>query len=240
MNLRALPNLKQLRTVRRLLSGRESGLTLIECLVAIAVIALSSAAITPAIVMSVATRVQSQRAEQAFQVAQSEVDRVKLIVNRSNDYTLNIALAPTAGKGIANFGSVAAPEQAPTSGAANDDKYASDLSFTKPVDVNGDGTDDFAVQIFRTESNDKGTTPVAFDLGVRVYRHDVVVNKTAAQLGVDQASLRLTSGEGNAGSQPLAVLYTSVVKSDTDRSLCDYHTFINSVTGTSVATPSGC
>ena len=218
--------------------GDNRGLTLIEGLVAIAVIGISLSVMSPMIILSVASRVQSQRAEQAFQVAQAEVDRIKLIVDRG-DYdanTLNIAPTPAAVQSLkdpADQIAVPAPKN------INNTQYSTTADSARSIDVNNDGDDDFAVQIFKTVGSTTSTgVPVAFDLGVRVYRADVVgVGKT---LGVDQASLRLTNDEGESATRPLANIYTSIIKSGTERSLCDYHNFINSVNGTTVSTPSEC
>ncbi|NET10377.1 MAG: type II secretion system protein, partial [Symploca sp. SIO2B6] len=62
----------------------EEGLTLLECVVAIAVIALTGAMIGPPLVMAAATRVQNRRAEQAQQLAQGEVDRIRAMVIQGN------------------------------------------------------------------------------------------------------------------------------------------------------------
>ena len=90
----------------------DSGLTLIEGLVAIVIIAITTTVMTPMVILAVGARVQSQRTEQAFQIAQAEVDRIKVIVERGGDYTLNIALAPTGVNSVADFDVVPVP--APT------------------------------------------------------------------------------------------------------------------------------
>ncbi|MEM8808541.1 MAG: prepilin-type N-terminal cleavage/methylation domain-containing protein [Cyanobacteria bacterium P01_G01_bin.38] len=231
-----------LRNTARTAQPSEAGLTLIECLVAIAVIAASVAVITPAVVLAVATRVQNQRAEQAFQVAQSEVDRVKLIVERGGAYTLNIA-SDTAATTVDEFSEAPGTPPVPVvppPDDINDNTYSTTHTAAKPVDLDDDGNDDFAVQIFRTVGDSAGTQPSAFDLGVRVYRADVVENKLASELAIEQAGINFTSGEGQSGSRPLAVIYTTVVKGDRERSLCDYHDFIDSAQGTTTSTPSQC
>ncbi|MEM1250862.1 MAG: hypothetical protein AAGI69_00420 [Cyanobacteria bacterium P01_H01_bin.21] len=215
--------------------GSEAGLTLIEGVVAVAVIGISIAVMSPMVVLAVATRVQNQRAEQAFQVAQAEVDRIKLIVERGGDYELNIAPTPAGVNSTTDFNLDPGGVPAPTDIAAN---YSTTSASARGIDVNNDGADDFAVQIFRTEGVSIGTRPVAFDLGVRVYRADVV--RPGNALGVDQASLRMTSGQGQSNTRPVATLYTSVIKSDTDRSLCDYYNFIDDVNGTTTPAPSEC
>lgn len=210
----------------------ESGVTLIEGLVAIAVIAITVSVMSPLVILSVGTRVQSQRAEQAFQLAQAEVDRIKLIVDRGGNYTLNIASTATTVVSTADFDSVPAPQN------IHSTQYATNLLSTKGIDVDNDGNNDYAIQIFRTAGIENATKPVAMSVGVRVYRADVV--ESGRTLGVEQASLSMTSGEGQSGSNPLATIYTSIIKGDTEDSLCDYHNFVNSVNGTTVAEPSDC
>ena len=55
-------------------ANAESGLTLIECIVAIVIISVVGVAITPPLFLATAARVQTNRAEQAVQIAQGEVD----------------------------------------------------------------------------------------------------------------------------------------------------------------------
>lgn len=215
---------------------RNDGLTLIESLVAIAVIGISVAVMSPIVILSVATRVQSQRAEQAFQIAQAEIDRIKLIVERGGNYTLNIAPTPNTVVSIADFNTgPRGPVPAPQTIAAN---YSTTSDSARGIDIDNDGNLDYAVQIFKTAGITVGAKPVAFDMGVRVYRADVI--NPANTLEIEQASLSLTNGEGQSGTRPLATIYTSIIKSDTERSLCDYHDFLNSVNGTTASTPSEC
>ncbi len=213
---------------------KNQGLTLIECLVAIVVIGISMAVTAPLIVVSVATRTQSQRADQALQIAQAEVDRIRFTVINNDTYT--VPAATVAVNSVADFANVLPPED------INNATYSTttDASTAKGIDVDNDGVDDYAAQIFRTAGSTVGTTPVAFGLGVRVYDANAVNSKTRAELAVEQARLGFTSGEGQGGTRPLSILYTSVIKSDTSRSLCDYHNFINGVNSTTVSAPSQC
>lgn len=199
------------------LSG-ENGLTLIECLVAIVVIAATIGMIAPITVMAVATRVQNQRAEQAALIAQSELDRIRLTVERGGNYTLDDV--PSTSGAIRD---VPAPENV---NAAN---ALTTFDATRPIDIDNDGDNDYAVQTFRTEGDVDASTgqPIAFELGVRVYRADAVEKYTASELSTDQASLLLTSGEGQASIRPLAVLYSTIVKSDNKESLCDYYRYVD-------------
>ena len=198
----------------------EAGLTLIECLVAIVVIAATIGVIAPITVLAVATRVQNQRAEQASLIAQAEIDRVRLTVERGGNYTLDDVPTTT----LSNIEDVPPPEN------LDNDNNLTSTTEARRVDINGDGTDDFAVQLFRTfdPANVVDGSPVAFELGVRVYKARSVEDLPASSLGTDPISLVMTSGEGNASTRPLAALYTTVVKSDGQESLCDYYRYIDS------------
>ncbi|MGC1309709.1 MAG: prepilin-type N-terminal cleavage/methylation domain-containing protein [Phormidesmis sp.] len=213
--------------------NKEKGLTLIECLVAIAVIASTIGVIAPITVLAVATRVQNQRAEQAFHIAQSEIDRVRLMIERGGNYTLSDIASSTAGVAVSDLNSVPPPED------INDIGASTTTTNAKAVDINNNGENDFAVQIFRTNNPDginASGQPVAFELGVRVYKARAVENYTAEELSSEQASLTLTSGEGQGTIRPLSVIYTTIVKSDRQESLCDYYRYIDSA----ASTPGSC
>ncbi len=219
--------------------ANDNGLTLIEGLVAIIIISITTAVMTPMVILAVGTRVQSQRAEQAFQLAQAEVDRIKVIVERGGDYTLNIADADSAVTSQSTFDA-----DVPAPNRIENADYADDLTAARGIDVDNEDGDndsttgpDYAVQIFKTEGIERSGRPVAFDLGIRVYRADVV---DGDPLEVEQARLAVTNGEGQSGSRPLANIYTSIIRSDDEQSLCDYHNFLNSVEGTTISAPSDC
>lgn len=201
----------------------EAGLTLIECLVAIAVIAATIGTIAPVTVLAVATRVQNQRAEQAIHIARSEIDKIRLVVERGGAYNLD-NVASTSG----TLAAVPAPENIASS----------------PITVNNarsvPGNEAFAVQVFRTHTANGlvNGQPIAFELGVRVYKARSIETLSASQLGTQQASLAMTSGEGQATSRPLAVIYTTIVKSDSQQSLCDYYRYVDSTASAPGACPS--
>ncbi|WP_035985803.1 prepilin-type N-terminal cleavage/methylation domain-containing protein [Leptolyngbya sp. KIOST-1] len=206
----------------------QQGLTLIECLVAIIIVGLIGSAIAPALVISVATRVQSQKAEQALEVAQSEIDRVRLLVERSTANTGNLPpsttitgtnpdrrVAEVAGP---NFG---APVAAPTTAFQ-----------TREVNLNGNR---FAVQSYRTPGRFVGSVPVTFAMGVRVYDYDAVLTGTGS-LDKDPAALRMVNGVGQRGRRPLVALYTTVTSGESGNSLCQYIQHLNAA----ASVPSGC
>lgn len=210
-----------------------SGLTLIESLVAIAIIGITAASVGPVIVISAATRIQSQRAEQALQIAQGEIDRVRQILEQRivDDGVGGTAEYSTADLRIASTPTTVTTTPAnalgPTAvaGAFN----GADYRTARSVDVDGDTVADFAVQAFRFGETERsvGGQPIAFQMGVRVYEIDAIdgtaLSTTAARLGT-------TAGEAERKEKPLAVLYTEVTKSDERQSLCEYFEFKGSTT----------
>lgn len=213
----------------------QKGLTLIECLVAIAVIAATMGVIAPVTILAVATRVQNQRFVQASNLAQAEVDRVKVAVARGGNYTAEIntrvAQAP-AGTAIE---AVSPPA---SMGASSVPVPSSTNIPARAVDIDNDGDADFAIQVFRTNDTDgemvtSATGEIAaFQLGVRVYRAKAFETIPTGGLGVESASLSFTSGEGQSTTRPLAVVYSTITKSDEQESLCDYHQYASTATST--------
>jgi type II secretory pathway pseudopilin PulG len=209
----------------------EGGLTLVECLVAIAVASTTSAAIAPMMAFSVATRVQNQKTEQALQLAQGEFDKIRLVVEQGGDYggrlsSLSLLTAPAATASVAGVA-------APTAFIAS---TATTIAITqaRKIDTDGDGDTDFAIQSFRTRGIElpsqtpgvTASTPVVFDLGVRIY--DARAESNLGSLTASTTRLSFTSGEGGRGRQPLAVLYGQMAQGDREGSLCQYWQFTGS------------
>jgi prepilin-type N-terminal cleavage/methylation domain-containing protein len=227
---------------KRLLSQRaqanqqaEQGLTLIECLVAMIIITLTVVAITPPVFIATATRVQSRRAQQANQIAQAEVDRVRTIMERANftrdqlpaeigrptDFT-TVASPSAPATEILSLGACGTYPPVSTGGAAITPVPAT--SFI-PVDVDGDCTPEYIMQVFRTDGcvpadiAARSATlppPSSFTMGVRVYSFNP--NEPLPPLGTDRAALALTTGKRDGGvagqvRQPLQVLISKVTQS---------------------------
>jgi len=212
-------------------NSREEGLTLIECLVAVVVIAITTAAIAPMLIFSVATRVQNQKAEQALQLAQSEIDKIRLEVEQGGDYgqrLLDLSLFSTPSTN-------AVTASAPTSFIAST-ATVTNWAQAKKIDFDGDGDADFAIQLFRTpgievppEFGGSVNTPVVFDVGVRVYDARAEVN--IGSLDRTEAGLTFTSGDGDRSRRPLAALYSQVSQGDRDGGLCQYWEYTTSTPG---------
>ncbi len=210
-------------------TSNANGLTLIECLVAITLIGVSTAVITPVMVFSVATRVQSQKAEQAIQIAQGEVEKIRLLAERGGDYSSELAAYPSTS--LASIASTAAPSSA----AASFDSTTTNIA--RLVNVDADAESEFAVQVFRTVGVQPAGSPVpiAFELGVRVY-DSRAVRENSTSLSTEAASLSFTSGEGKRGTRPLAVIYTDIFQGDRDGALCEYWKYISTTSSLSAST----
>lgn len=214
------------------LNTHDQGLTLIECLVAIVVTAITVAAVGPMMVFSVATRVQNQKTEQALQLAQGEIDKVRLVVEQGGDYggRLNALSLVTAPATISSPTAVAAPAVAFLASTAT----ATATTQARKFDTDGDGDNDFAIQLFRTRGIElpsqtagvTASTPVVFNIGVRVY--DARAESNLGSLVTSTTSLTFTSGEGGRGRRPLAALYGQIAQGDRDESLCQYWEFTGS------------
>ena len=76
----------------------QAGFTLIECLLAIIIVALLMVAVAPAVVLSMATRVQSRRVELATAAARTYIDGI-----RSGTIKKPISIAPIEKQGVSLF-----------------------------------------------------------------------------------------------------------------------------------------
>lgn len=212
----------------------EQGVTLLECLVAISVIAILGAMIGPPLVFTAATRLQNQRAEQAFQIAQAEVDRLRVLVARGNHIpanlppvvaSLNAAPAPTAVSNVMKS-IVANCPGTPYTG------QQIPINEMLRVDTTGDCQADFLVQLYRTNDNpfirDPRSRPINFSVGVRVYSAKAAQNRN--NLSTRPANLRFAAGQGDLVREgrdrgktgPLAVFNSDLIWTDRSGALCDY------------------
>lgn len=245
--VRVAPELSRLEGPRLPSNSSEAGLTLIECLVAIIVVGVIAALISPVLVISVATRVNSQKTEQALQIAQAEIDGVRGVVERGRITTadINTVLPPStpftgdAVENINNAGrtftieypqAIAGPVGSSYAGPGVGYDSLTGAFQARAIDTNGDGRADFGVQTFRSPGRlDGNGIPVAFSMGVRVYDIKAFENGQAGNLSTEEARATLVSTEGDRSTLPLAVFYTTVAKADIANSYCDYIQFLGSV-----------
>ena len=217
----------------------EQGVTLLECLVAISVIAILGAMIGPPLVFTAATRLQNQRAEQAFQIAQAEVDRIRVLVARGEH--IPDRLPPV----VASLDAAPAPTTVSTTIMRSIDDACNTYEGQQipvnqllQIDTTGKDPDgvcraDFLMQVYRTNNDpsipDTSDRPVDFSVGVRVY--SARARASLGNLTTRPASLRFTSSEGDYAQDPdggasqkgpLAVFDSNLIWADRSGALCDY------------------
>jgi prepilin-type N-terminal cleavage/methylation domain-containing protein len=207
-------------------STTEQGLSLLECMMAIVVIGLTAAMITPPLFLAAATRVQNRRAEQSFQLAQGEVDRIQVLVALGQHTPDRLPFA-TGGQ----LGLVAPPATLSTQldssnsscNTYNDQPLA--VNTGRRIDIDGDCQMDYFMQVFRSpgtiSSRDPSSRLTEFKLGVRVYT--ALAANNFGQLRTDQASLQFTNGLGSQTTRPLSVLISDIYWSDRSSTLCRYN-----------------
>lgn len=229
--------------VRRLrsLSGSnrsfEAGVTLLECLVGIAIIAVTATLILPPLFIASASRAQNRRAEQAFQIAQDEIDRIQALVASGRHDATNLPASAGAFTNGANVGpptGVAGVRKCVNTGLANQYTGTGVGALQAiPIDIdgitlNGDPcAPEFYMQVFRSVSpNDTapgGTRQNSFILGVRVYSAIAQPNFGSMTTPVQPAALNITSGTGSQRVRPLVALYPRMTWSDQGTTLCQLH-----------------
>ncbi len=219
----------------------EAGLTLIECIVAIVIVSVVGVAITPPLFLATAARVQTNRAEQAVQISQGEVDKVRVLVEQGA-YTS----AELPGPGAAEVTQTGAPDAVLTTALSSTYQPCDDTldptfrppaaNQLLPVDVNGDCQSDFLIQVFRSADNAQAvattntgeTIPLVFGLGVRVWVDTPALRGNLGALQTEPAPLEIRAGTGDQTTRPLAVAYTRIARSDLNVS---YRTFCLSLPG---------
>lgn len=225
-------NLWQPNIYRILLSTRlkgsqasEQGLTLIECLAGIVVASIILGLMAPVFLLSAATRIQNRRAEQAMEIAQSEVDRARALVTRGVKQAKEEDYLPPQASGKL-------PEVATPSTTISESSNPTSLNQAREVDIDEDGDPDFLVQTFRDEGIRFNTSGInnqlaIFQMGIRVYSIVAKENLQANELEKQQASLTLTSASGSQQTRPLSVLYTEISRSDIDTSLTKLRDYLS-------------
>lgn len=195
----------------------EQGMTLMECLMGIVVITIVIAAITPPLLIAMATRVQNYRVQQAMKLAVGELDRVRLEVESGGSVTNWESKLPpkaTSGYDITQVGAPTTKVPAGNSCPLTDQNNADPTTTWCGADINGDGNWDLAVQTFRTPtpqtSGNPKSLPIAFVMGVRVYSRAAI--ESGKPLETEPVSVGLTSGY--SVSKPFVSMSAPIVRSN--------------------------
>ena len=194
----------------------QSGFTIIESLLAILIVTALLVGIAPVITLSVATRLQARRVEQATQAARTYIDGVRsgkilppehvrelVEVDRDSFSQIN---APRPGVQIQDC----------RSGSPRDFPYCrnnANLSLYC-ADFDGDGackntsTTDLIVQAFRTgTTGDKGSK--GYLLGVRVYRAAAFKGGTRFQTTAGRLGKKVATNTGGTGDYTAPLVETA-------------------------------
>jgi len=232
----------------------EKGFTLIEALIAIVIVGITLSFITPMVFLSVATEAQNRKIQQAGQLAQGEVDRVRIRLERGNYSSAADNIDFPADAGVANLNLAPVPTGVTarlrsTTATCNTDTDGEQVPLLEAlqVDIDGDCTADFLVQVFRDAgvraTVDADSDLVGFSMGVRVYAARAADNMADGTLafdgvgdpaatppvppqGVSRASITATTGFGRQDTQPLSVLYSTIIDSNNEVSLDQYRRLI--------------
>ncbi len=199
----------------------EQGLSMMEVLVSILVSTIILAAISPVILMTVATRLLQVRAEQALNLAQSEIDRIQVNTIRGAEPTELDKIPPEMNTPLLSI-------VEPPTGIVTDYEDLEAENALR-VDLDEDGKLDYFVQMFRDEgqtfnSGDNEGELAIFNVTVRVY--GAAAENNLGKLETERAQITLTQGLAQQRTRPLAVLSAQISRSDTNRSLDEYQEYL--------------
>jgi type II secretory pathway pseudopilin PulG len=211
----------------------EQGLTIMECLVAILLIGLTVAMVTPPLLIATATRVQNRRAEQAMQLAQDEIDRINTLVQQGEHESRRLPAAEKKNLrdinpplSLANQIKSTRQAACPSGSAFTGQQIPANQALR--VDVDGDCEPEFFMQVFRTEGvplkseltkRPENRRPAKFDVGIRVY--SALAKDNFGRLEREPAPLTPTNGQGKQASNPLVVVYKQIIWGEQADALCE-------------------
>ncbi|GFE67632.1 prepilin-type N-terminal cleavage/methylation domain-containing protein [Chroococcus sp. FPU101] len=208
-----------------LLKTSEQGFSLIEAMVGFTIASALLAALAPFLLMTVSTRVQNYRAEQAMQLAQSQINRIQTLMTQGVPQSQELGKIPPpapTGVKVAQIG----PPTTLVTNPVNLDSPTKALA----IDYDNDQNPEFIVQMFRDQGMRfaQGVAQdqlAVFQVGIRVYAGAAKDN--VGSLETQAASINLSQGLGQQKIRPLAVLYTEVSRSDLQLSLSAYKDYLN-------------
>ena len=195
----------------------ELGFSLIESLIAAAVVAILIVSIAPMVALSTSARVNARRLDQATQAARSYIDAVRGGVIDTSQFPDNLVKSNTNAQSQYTFEAIAAPTTTtfPPATICNNPTAADNVPSGRVsgicVDSNGDGfrpsdPQDFFIQPMRsgplravgTVSTD--LTNQGFWLAVRVYRAEALGSGLAL---VNETNSTCTAKPAFASSSPI-------------------------------------
>jgi prepilin-type N-terminal cleavage/methylation domain-containing protein len=188
---------------RRSLESEETGFTLLESLVAAAVVGILIVSIAPMVALSTSARVNARRIDQATQAGRSYIDAVRGGVVDVTSFPNNLVVNATNAQSQYTFEAVAVPTTAsfPPATICNNALTQNVPSGRVPgicIDANGNGfsiqdPQDFFIQPMRSGPLSSVSTAATdlrsqgFWLAIRVYRADALLGTAALRTGTEAA-----------------------------------------------------
>jgi len=204
--------------------NKDAGFTIMESLIAMVVVSSLMLAISPVLILSASTRVQSRRVELSAQIARSFIDGVRSGRIRAEDITpvnININQNALSSRNITNstdgylISSASMP--APTSPAG---LYCVQSDGTIQPPENNCENRLFFIQARRTSIN--GSDPNdGYRLAVRVYRRDIDFMKPVLANTNTTKNTQAVVGSGNRQA-PLVEIIADIANNNTSfTALCN-------------------
>jgi prepilin-type N-terminal cleavage/methylation domain-containing protein len=220
-----------------------AGFTLIEVIVSLLIVSVALAALAPALALAAYRRVLAGRIEVGSQLAQSEVDRIRALVDQCglDGCPFEVEDLPPDGADFGTaHGGIAAPLGVPTTALGIPELQGS--SSVKKLEAVGSGLltgsgEEFVVQTYRNtgspcvndrneilEDADGDALPCSFILGVRVYHIRSFDNSGVAFPDMDNYLAPVTSfssfQDQGTRLRPLAVLQANISQSASLGDIC--------------------
>jgi len=200
--------------------NKDAGFTIMESLIAMVVVSNLMLAISPVLILSASTRVQSRRVELSSQIARSFIDGVRSGRIRAEDITpvnININQNALSSRNITNstdgYLISSASMAAPTSETKKDLYCVQSDGTIQPPDCYSNLNNLFYIQAGRTSIN--GSDPKdGYRLAVRVYRKDIDFDKTVLANTNTTKNTQAVVGSGNKQA-PLVEIIADIANNNT-------------------------
>lgn len=199
--------------------NKDAGFTIMESLIAMVVVSSLMLAISPVLILSASTRVQSRRVELSSQIARSFIDGVRSGRIKAEDITtvnININQNALSSRNITNstdgYLISSASMAAPTSETKKDLYCVQSDGTIQPPENNCENRL-FYIQAGRTSINNSGTND-GYRLAVRVYRRDIDFEKTVLANTNNTKNTQAVVGSGNKQA-PLVEIIADIANNNT-------------------------
>ena len=201
--------------------NKDAGFTIMESLIAMVVVSSLMLAISPVLILSASTRVQSRRVELSAQIARSFIDGVRSGRIKAPAPDTGTSLTASASRNITDNTDdyLSASLAAPTS-ATKEDLYCVQSDGTIQPPENNCENRLFFIQARRTSIN--GSDPNdGYRLAVRVYRRDIDFMKPVLANTNTTKNTQAVVGSGNRQA-PLVEIIADIANNNTSfTALCN-------------------